>query len=513
MNSSKIKLREIYIPFLIVSLGTIILYCLFRWIFDIKLGLLPLKKDILDLWMPIILPWISVLVWLRKRIRLLRIRGKGGDGYFGYQFAMVAAIAAPLVVSQEYVDKISYDLIEVNSVSDISKVKGGKYFKVNSFDVEDNASLSHVAVRTSGRYNGSLNFNLFYATPLRGSTSVWHCVEYKRTINNNLNKQRKNLEYSRFLDRSSKEFNTYNFYSVTYFEKLAISKERDGFLSAVEKEYPEVKANNQIFLVPKVVAFEKQNNNSFKNTIVAFLIGALIILIMIILPKIDKNELNRFKRNEPLKDDNFKDFLDFLNPIGAYKAGAILTLINIIVFLIMIFMGLDFVSPTIKELLDIGGNRRQEILNGEYWRLLSSNFIHSGVFHLFQNLFGLVFSIVFLEKLIGYLKFFLVYIVCGIFASLASVYWHEDVVSVGASGAIFGLYGVMLAFAVFKIYTNFILKYVWIFLSLSIGLSLLFGSIASVDNAAHIGGLASGFAIGVLFVLNNKEQLKTDELG
>lgn len=494
-----------------VSLGTVISYCLFRWVFDIKLGLLPLKKDILDLWMPIILPWISVLIWLRKRIRLLRIRGKGGDGYFGYQFAMVAAIAAPLVVSQEYVDKISYDLIEVNSVSDISKIKGGKYFKVNSFDVEVNASLSHVTVRTTGKYNGSLNFNLFYATPLRGSTSVWHCVEYKRTINNNLSKQRKNLEYSKFLDRSSKEFNTYNFYAVTYFEKLAISKERDGFVNAVEKEYPGVNANNQIFLAPKIVAFKNKNNNSLRNTVVAFLIGALIILIMIILPKIDKNELNRFKRNKPLKDDDFKDFLEFLNPIGAYKGGAVLILLNIMIFLVMIFIGLDFVSPTTKELLDIGGNRRQEILNGEYWRLLSSNFIHIGVFHLFQNLLGLVFSIVFLEKLIGYRKFILVYIVCGIFASLASIYWHEDVVSVGASGAIFGLFGVMLAFAVFKIFSDYMRKFVGIFLGLVMGLSLLFGMVKSVDNAAHIGGLISGFVIGAIFVFANKEQLRIKE--
>ncbi|WP_396633529.1 rhomboid family intramembrane serine protease [Maribacter sp. R86514] len=467
-----------------------------------------LREDILDLWIPIILPWVTVLIWLRKRIRLLRIRGKGGDGYFGYQFAMVAAIAAPLVVSQEYVDKISYDLIEVNSISEIPKVKEGKYFKVNSFDVEDNASLSHVTVGTSGRYNGSLNFNLFYATPLRGSASVWHCVEYKRTISNNLNKQRKNLEYSSFLSRSNKEFNTYNFYSVTYFEKLAISKERDGFINAVKNEYPVINMNDQIFLVPKNVAFKNQNNDSLKNTIIAFLIGTLIILILIILPKIDTNELNRFKRNKPLRDDDFKDFLEFLNPIGTYKGGAILMILNMIIFLIMIFIGLDFVSPAAKELLDIGGNRRQEILNGEYWRLLSSNFIHSGVFHLFQNLLGLAISIVFLEKIIGYLKFILTYVVCGIFAALASFYWHEDVVSVGASGAIFGLYGVMLAFAILKIYSNFILRFTWIFLGLCIGLSLLFGTIASVDNAAHVGGLASGFIIGVIFVLMGKEALR-----
>lgn len=505
MNSSKLKLREIYIPFLIVSLGTVILYCLFRWVFDVKLGLLPLKEDILDLWIPIILPWISVLVWLRKRIRLLRIRGKGENGFFIYQCAMVAAIAVPLVVSQQYVDKISYDLIEVNSVSDISKIKGGKYFKVNSFDVEDNSSLSHITVRTSGRYNGNLNFNLFFATPLRGSTSVWYCVEYKRTINNNLSKQRKNLEYSRFLDRSSKEFNTYNFYSVKYFEKLPISRERDGFVNAVEKEYTKINAQGQTFLVPKIDAFKNQNNNSLKNTIIAFLIGALIILIMIMLPKIDKNELNNFRRNNPLKDD---DYLKFLNPIGIYKGGSILILLNIIMFLIMIFIGLDFVSPDTKELLDIGGNRRLEVLNGEYWRLIISNFIHSGIFHLIQNLIGLVISIVFLERIIGYVKFVLVYVICGVFASFASIYWYENVISVGASGAIFGLYGVMLAFAVLKIYSDFILKFIWIFLGLSIGLSLLFGSVTSVDNAAHIGGLASGFVIGIIFVLMNEEDLK-----
>ena len=87
-----------------------------------------------------------------------------------------------------------------------------------------------------------------------------------------------------------------------------------------------------------------------------------------------------FKRNNKSPKDynginllDLKDMLSFLNPMGKHKTTAILLLLNIIVFLIMIFDGLNIVSPTPKELLEIGGNRRFEIMNGEYWRSFNFN--------------------------------------------------------------------------------------------------------------------------------------------
>ncbi len=66
---------------------------------------------------------------------------------------------------------------------------------------------------------------------------------------------------------------------------------------------------------------------------------------------------------------------------------------------------------------------------------------------MFINMYGLLIAGIYLESLLGSLRFTLIYLVTGIAASLISIWWHADTVSVGASGAIFGMYGVFLAFA------------------------------------------------------------------
>ncbi len=165
MNNIGIKIKEVYLPFLVVSIGTILFYNLFRWTFDIKLGVLPLKEDLLNFWIPFALPWIPILIWLRRRIRVLNIRGKRDNGYFGYQFAMAAAIAVPIIVSQTYIEKASFDLVSITNAYETKSQSDEKYFDISSFRVDKNASLAYVTARTSGRNNDNLNFYLYLSCP------------------------------------------------------------------------------------------------------------------------------------------------------------------------------------------------------------------------------------------------------------------------------------------------------------------------------------------------------------
>ena len=508
MNNIKKKLTEVYIPFLIVSIGTIIFYNIFRWSLDIKLGILPLKEDLLNFWIPFALPWIPTLIWLRRRIRILNVRGKNDNGNFLYQFVMVITMAIPIIISQDYIEKSSFDLNEIASVSKVKELKKEKYFKITSFDVNHNSSLPYVTARTSGKNNSDLNFYLYLACPFDDTNSIWYGVEYKKNLSNRLSEQKKNAEYRSFINTSQKEFKTYNFKDVTYLERLGYSDERDGFIEAIKEKNINLNPKEQIILIPKKDVFNERLGNTFPWIFGSFGVGAFILLVMVLIPKIDEDELNDFKKNKPLKEDDLKDILALFNPMGKNRATAILLLLNIIIFLIMIFGGLNIVSPTAKELLEIGGNRRLEVINGEYYRLFSSMFIHGGLLHLFMNLIGLGLGSSLLENILGSIKLVIIYTICGVFASLASIYWQENTVSVGASGAIFGLYGLILAFTVFKIYPNHMRGMTWILLGLYAGLSLLFGFLGGIDNAAHFGGLISGFIIGAILILVSKEQLK-----
>ena len=118
--------------------------------------------------------------------------------------------------------------------------------------------------------------------------------------------------------------------------------------------------------------------------------------------------------------------------------------------------------------------------------------------HLFSNTIGLLFVGIFLEPLLGRSKYLIAYLLTGILASIASIWLYDATVSVGASGAIFGLYGVFLALLLAKVYPPDFAKSFLISTVIFISYNLLMGLTGGIDNAAHIGGLLSGFVVGLV---------------
>ncbi|MEM6686772.1 MAG: rhomboid family intramembrane serine protease, partial [Bacteroidota bacterium] len=330
-----------------------------------------------------------------------------------------------------------------------------------------------------------------------------------KNLYNNMTDAERNIAYKTFLNISQRKFEKYNFRDMYYLERLGHSDDRDGFLNAIKDNYPEKKRSDQIILIPKKNAFQDRFQASIGWIFGVFAISCSIIFLMIAIPKIDDTAYKRFQKKQPLKEDSLKDLYQFLDPRGAFKGTSILILANIIVFIGMVIAGFNIISPTPQELLEIGGNRRPEVLNGEYWRLFTATFIHGGVAHLIFNLVGIGLGGVFLERIVGSLRLLCIYIVCGVLASIASVYWHENTISVGASGAIFGLYGALLSFLIFNIIPKYDQTYIWRFLGIFGGISLLFGLLSSgTDNAGHFGGLISGFFVGMLLIAWNRKKLE-----
>ena len=174
--------------------------------------------------------------------------------------------------------------------------------------------------------------------------------------------------------------------------------------------------------------------------------------------------------------------------------SGILVVANVIVYLICTFTG--------NLLYNIGElDAAAVLLRGEYGRIIYSMFLHAGIDHLFNNMVILFFLGAMIEKVTGHIQLLLIYLLSGIGANICSLLYKvmtmDSMASVGASGAIFGLDGVLLA---------------WILLDrqampdvtprrvlLMIVLSLYSGFTAhNIDNAAHVGGLLTGFAAGAL---------------
>jgi len=180
----------------------------------------------------------------------------------------------------------------------------------------------------------------------------------------------------------------------------------------------------------------------------------------------------------------------------------VLVAMNVAVFLAMIVTGVHPLEPTIDSLIRWGADYGpRTITNGQWWRLLTSMFLHIGVIHIAFNMFVLWQVGPFVERLLGNAGFLVVYLVSGFAGALVSLAWNPYVVSAGASGAIFGLYGALLGFLLVRRDSvpsevlSPLIKNALIF----IGYNAVYGFARSgTDVADHIGGLAGGFVCGLV---------------
>ncbi|CAN6235962.1 unnamed protein product [Urochloa humidicola] len=138
---------------------------------------------------------------------------------------------------------------------------------------------------------------------------------------------------------------------------------------------------------------------------------------------------------------------------------------------------------------------------GQAWRLESCTWLHAGLIHLLVNMVSLIFIGVRLEQQFGFWKVGLVYLVSGFGGSVLSVLFIRKGVSVGASGALFGLLGAMLSELItnWTIYTNRFAAMVNLIIIAAINLAI--GILPHVDNFAHIGGFATGFLLGFVLLM------------
>jgi rhomboid protease GluP len=186
--------------------------------------------------------------------------------------------------------------------------------------------------------------------------------------------------------------------------------------------------------------------------------------------------------------------------------------INVAVFLGMAFSGSTVMEFPAQELVQWGANVGAFTLRGEWWRLLTCVFVHGGLLHIAFNMWCLWDLGALSESLYGRWTFAAVYLVSGLGASLASVTWNPYGMSVGASGAIFGLAGALIAafklgeFSVPRSALSGPLRSLMVF----VVFNLAFGAASGVtDNAAHVGGLITGLILGALVALLAPRQEQT----
>ena len=221
-----------------------------------------------------------------------------------------------------------------------------------------------------------------------------------------------------------------------------------------------------------------------------------------------EEELNRPLTEEEkayLEEEKKKNsFWSFFIPRKGFMATPILIDLNILVFIVMIASGVGIMSPSTLSLLKWGADFGPLTLTGDWWRAVTCNFIHIGAFHLLMNMYAFMYVGLLLEGLIGSRRMFMSYLLTGLCSAVFSLYMHGETISAGASGAIFGLYGIFLAFLFFHRIAKEQRKALLTSILIFVGYNLVYGMKAGIDNAAHIGGLLSGFLLGIIYVCSYK---------
>lgn len=337
---------------------------------------------------------------------------------------------------------------------------------------------------------------------LNKKPAAWLAVKYQKTISNRLSPAEKEELYKEFAKESEADFDTKNLADFIYLNRIREHSDYKDYRQAILTK-DTIGINPIIILSPVNEPYELRNGNKFPWIFGSLGIGLAIFMIFLLFTPL-KSDLNLSDKND---DESFtlKDFQIFIPHEGYYITPIIINL-NLLIFIIMICCGLGFISFGAPDLLRWGGNLRANVIEGQYWRLLTNTFLHGGLMHVLMNMYGLLFVGIFLEPLMGGKRFAFAYLGTGILASIASIWWHQNTVSVGASGAIFGMYGIFLALLTTNLFPKDFKRTFLISTSVFVGYNLLYGLTGGIDNAAHIGGLLSGLIIGYAMypVLKNK---------
>lgn len=503
-----VKLRYIIGPTVGLSILVASVYSLLNWLLVARSDFVPLDESVARIWLPLAVSWVLVIIFVQPGLRLLK-DDKENHLSFIYHVAAVAVVAVPTMIAQGYVGAASGGMTHLGGLNEIGSAAATKYYSVDSLCLERSAAIFHPAVHVTGKNRSALEFDVYALMPIchqRESDAplVWIGGKFHESHRASLPRSEREARLAEFVRRSSAEFRQRGTKAFAYFARLGHNSDRKGFEAALHSFGLDADASSAIVLVPHVEPYEVRTGNSLRWTFISFGIAAVAWLIAVLLRPID--------RGRQSKDAG--TMLAVLIPTRRSYGLPLLLNINILVFVAMVMAGLGFVSFERDDLLRWGANYRPALHDLGLLRLISSQFVHSGIMHLGNNLYGLLMAGMFLVPITGNAGLLGCYLSAGLGGSIASAYTKAATVSVGASGAIFGLFGILLVLLLLRDERVAPIRtFILINVSLFVGVNLLIGAFShGIDNAAHVGGLATGVILGVVLYISERSRLRASPL-
>ena len=197
------------------------------------------------------------------------------------------------------------------------------------------------------------------------------------------------------------------------------------------------------------------------------------------------------------------------NPASPLSVTVALIGLNLSLFLLMRLTGADLLQHTSEQIVRWGGNYGPLTIGGQWWRLITAMFVHIGLMHLLVNMWCLYHLGTLAEQIYGGPSVLSLYLLTGVAGGIASLTRNPSTLSVGASGAVFGVAGALISALCLG---NLPvppreLKVLLVSLIAFTGYNLTFGFIrGGMDNGAHVGGMVCGLVIGAFLSLTAATQ-------
>jgi len=536
MNRKPSPLRWVVLPFVVRSLVLVGGYAALRLILDVRMNAAGgITREMWELWMPIALAAIFCLLVMRVRFGLLRPARKdiGRENRFEALYWIAGiALTVSMFASQKYIASQTRDLVQVDSLSAVGDPRAGDCFRIGSnyiIDTERAGFLSESRGVPKRHGMDELDLIIYAALPMRESDAdlirmvptgepdiyevlgitpakYWFVKEYEQRVERPTGA---NIEaaHNRLADRVIEDLSSG---ALRRFDHLSVAPRTEhtrSMLAAVENSTMRA-TSDPVILLPETKPFARSDDGLW-GALIAWGVAVLTVGVFALFYPLSETRLAEMhaRAARSLRERFNLGRLALAVKKGSGVATWALVGLNVLYFLVVVAAGISPISPSPDELFLMGGATTDAILGGETWRILTSMFLHSGVFHLMYNMLTLFMIGMMVEPTFRSAKYTVVYVGSGVGAALLSMALLNPVaVHVGASGAIFGIMGAM-----WRVWARNRKKhkdYPLLFFCFG-GISLVLGLfIPSVNNWAHIGGLATGFVLGMLLYVPPKKRRK-----
>lgn len=292
------KTRLVLPTFLTISGITILVVLGTRWLFDIQYEVLHFKLELWEKGIPVLLPLLAILIWLRPRIDRLTFSSNPRNAHMIFYFVAWLAISVPLMLAQQYITLETGKLVKINSTKEIPANANARYIKLDNFRIAPEMASKYIASSQGGsRGNRAIQIDVYCVVPLVNQVTPksmadfdsWYGLKFTKMLSTDLPTEQQRQLFTKFIDECEANAIRYPYHKVNYFTNIPESNELDNYREAIRAKTNLLTSGTSV-LTPNFQPFAKRSGSSAFWSITSFVTLHLLFLALLEWPDGLSNE-------------------------------------------------------------------------------------------------------------------------------------------------------------------------------------------------------------------------------